>query len=83
MVKSSLALGALPGAQGVPAWLPMHVVSQAILDVAFADAKPRIVLNIVHPRPTPMTMDFRCGFYQRSSSTRRGFLQAFTFGTIC
>ncbi|KZP08006.1 hypothetical protein FIBSPDRAFT_939222 [Athelia psychrophila] len=55
MVKSSLALCALHHAQGGVAWLPMHIVSQAILDVAFADAKPRIALNIVHPRPSPWT----------------------------
>lgn len=32
-------------------WLPMHAVSKAILDVAFAEEPPTIALNIVHPRP--------------------------------
>lgn len=32
-------------------WLPMHAVSTAILDVAFAEEQPTIALNIVHPRP--------------------------------
>nr|F8P9P5.2 RecName: Full=Adenylate-forming reductase Nps11; AltName: Full=Benzoic acid reductase; AltName: Full=Nonribosomal peptide synthase-like enzyme 11; Short=NRPS-like [Serpula lacrymans var. lacrymans S7.9]ANX99775.1 benzoic acid reductase [Serpula lacrymans] len=51
LVKSSLALGALPVAKGVVSWLPPHAVSQAILDVAFAKAKPPPVINLVHPRP--------------------------------
>ena len=29
----------------------MHVVSKAILDVAFSEKQPPIALNIVHPRP--------------------------------
>ncbi|KZP17473.1 putative aminoadipate reductase [Athelia psychrophila] len=51
-VKSSLVLGALPDAQGVASWLPMDVVSQAILDVALSTQSPSIALNIVHPRPS-------------------------------
>ncbi|KZP28667.1 putative aminoadipate reductase [Athelia psychrophila] len=51
-VKSGLVLGALPDAQGVASWLPMDVVSQAILDVALSKQSPSIVLNIVHPRPS-------------------------------
>ncbi|KAF8054252.1 putative aminoadipate reductase [Lyophyllum atratum] len=51
LVKSSLALGALPGATGLVSWLPMHAVSKAILDVAFAEEQPPVVLNLVHPRP--------------------------------
>ncbi|KZP21020.1 hypothetical protein FIBSPDRAFT_891413 [Athelia psychrophila] len=49
-VKSSLALGVLPNAHGVASWLPMDVVSQAVLDVAVSEQPPRIALNIVHPR---------------------------------
>ncbi|KAF7965726.1 hypothetical protein HWV62_42156 [Athelia sp. TMB] len=51
-VKSSIALGVLPDAQGVAAWLPMDVVSQAVLDVALSSQVPTIALNIVHPRPS-------------------------------
>ncbi|KZP33066.1 putative nonribosomal peptide synthetase [Athelia psychrophila] len=51
LVKSSVALGALPDAHGVISWLPMQAVSQTILDVAFAPDAPPIALNIVHPRP--------------------------------
>ncbi|EGN93427.1 hypothetical protein SERLA73DRAFT_115874 [Serpula lacrymans var. lacrymans S7.3] len=51
LVKSSVALGALPLAKGVVSWLPPQAVSHAILDVAFAKAKPPTTINLVHPRP--------------------------------
>jgi hypothetical protein len=53
MVASSVALGALPDAQGLSSWIPFDAVSQAILDVAFGNDKPERALNLVHPRPTP------------------------------
>ncbi|KNZ79425.1 L-aminoadipate-semialdehyde dehydrogenase large subunit [Termitomyces sp. J132] len=51
LVKSSLALGALPNATGLISWLPMHTVSKAILDVAFSSEKFPVAINLVHPRP--------------------------------
>ncbi|GLB38113.1 putative acetyl-CoA synthetase-like protein [Lyophyllum shimeji] len=51
LVKSSLALEALPAATGVASWVPMHAVSKAILDIAFAEERPPAALNLVHPRP--------------------------------
>ncbi|KAG1870690.1 putative aminoadipate reductase [Suillus subalutaceus] len=51
-VKSSVSLGALPEAQGFVSWIPPHAISNAILDVAFAEEEPPIVVNLVHPRPT-------------------------------
>ncbi|OAX31791.1 putative aminoadipate reductase [Rhizopogon vinicolor AM-OR11-026] len=51
IVKSSVSLGALPEAQGLLSWIPPHVVSNAILDVAFAEQEPPIAVNLVHPRP--------------------------------
>ncbi|KIJ61725.1 hypothetical protein HYDPIDRAFT_158984 [Hydnomerulius pinastri MD-312] len=51
IVKSSVTLGALPEARGVTSWLPPHAVSDAILDVAFAEDEPPITVNLVHPRP--------------------------------
>ncbi|KAH9475908.1 putative NRPS-like protein biosynthetic cluster [Psilocybe cubensis] len=51
LVKSSIALGALPSAIGVASWLPAHAVSQAILDVAWSSTSEP-ALNLVHPRPT-------------------------------
>jgi len=32
-------------------WIPPHAVSNAILDVAFAEEEPSIAINLVHPRP--------------------------------
>ncbi|KAG2117013.1 putative aminoadipate reductase [Suillus discolor] len=52
IVKSSVSLGALPEAKGFVSWIPAHAVSNAILDVAFAEEKPPIAVNLVHPRPT-------------------------------
>ncbi|KAG2361463.1 putative aminoadipate reductase [Suillus spraguei] len=51
IVESSVSLGALPEAKGVVSWIPPHAISNAILDVAFAEEKPPIVMNLVHPRP--------------------------------
>ncbi|KAF8154567.1 hypothetical protein B0H34DRAFT_661311 [Crassisporium funariophilum] len=60
LVQSSIHLNALPSAIGVndflglqaySSWLPMHSVSQAILDVALSDSKSADALNLVHPRP--------------------------------
>jgi len=51
LVKSGVALGALPSAFGTVSWLPMDAVSKIILDVALAKEPPPIALNLVHPRP--------------------------------
>ncbi|OAX38467.1 putative aminoadipate reductase [Rhizopogon vinicolor AM-OR11-026] len=51
IVKSSVSLGALPEAQGLLSWIPPHAISNAILDVAFAEQEPPIAVNLVHPRP--------------------------------
>ncbi|KAG1744621.1 putative aminoadipate reductase [Suillus paluster] len=51
IVKSSVSLGALPEAQWLLTWIPPHAVSNAILDVAFAEEKPPVAVNLVHPRP--------------------------------
>ncbi|KAG1853286.1 acetyl-CoA synthetase-like protein [Suillus tomentosus] len=52
IVKSSVSLGALLEAKGFVSWIPPHAVSNAILDVAFAEEEPPIAVNLVHPRPT-------------------------------
>ncbi|KAG6888349.1 hypothetical protein C0995_009042 [Termitomyces sp. Mi166 len=52
LLKSSLALGALPSAIGLVSWLPMHTVSKAILDIAFSSYQLPVAINLVHPRPT-------------------------------
>ncbi|KAG2366971.1 acetyl-CoA synthetase-like protein [Suillus spraguei] len=51
IVESSISLGALPEAKGLVSWIPPHAISNAILDVAFAEEEPPIVMNLVHPRP--------------------------------
>ncbi|KAG6896169.1 putative NRPS-like protein biosynthetic cluster, partial [Termitomyces sp. T32_za158] len=51
LVKSSIALGALPRATGFVSWLPMHAVSKTILDIAFSADKLPEAINLVHPRP--------------------------------
>ncbi|KIJ18040.1 hypothetical protein PAXINDRAFT_9124 [Paxillus involutus ATCC 200175] len=51
VVKSSMTLGALPEARRVASWLPPHAVSDAILDVAFAEDEPSTAVNLVPPRP--------------------------------
>ncbi|KAG2093538.1 putative aminoadipate reductase [Suillus discolor] len=51
-IKSSISLGALPEAQGFVSWIPPHAISNAILDVAFAEEEPSIAVNLVHPKPT-------------------------------
>jgi len=52
LVKSSIALGALPSTHGQVSWLPMREVSQIILDVAFSFPSSQ-ALNVVHPCPVP------------------------------
>ncbi|KDR70727.1 hypothetical protein GALMADRAFT_75816 [Galerina marginata CBS 339.88] len=51
MVKSSLALGALPLAGGVISWIPMDVVSNLVLSFAFSRLPLPQAVNILHPRP--------------------------------
>ncbi|KAG1819054.1 uncharacterized protein BJ212DRAFT_1567944 [Suillus subaureus] len=51
IVKSSVSLGVFPEARGLLSWIPTHAVSNAILDVAFAEEEPSIAVNLVHPRP--------------------------------
>jgi len=51
LVKSSIALGALPDADGVVSWLPADAVAGAILDVGLLEEENPPALNLVHPRP--------------------------------
>ncbi|TFK33796.1 acetyl-CoA synthetase-like protein [Crucibulum laeve] len=53
LVRSSLALGAIPVAEGTISWVPMNAAAQVILDVAFSGYVPPIALNLVHPTPIP------------------------------
>ncbi|KAF8896177.1 hypothetical protein BD779DRAFT_1608500 [Infundibulicybe gibba] len=51
LVKTSLALGALPLADGVISLIPMDAVAQALVDVAFSENCPPTTMNLVHPKP--------------------------------
>ncbi|KAF8974264.1 hypothetical protein BDZ97DRAFT_1772696 [Flammula alnicola] len=51
LVKSSLALGALPTASGVVSWTPMDAVSDSILDLVFYPKRFPSALNLVHSKP--------------------------------
>ncbi|KAF4610095.1 hypothetical protein D9613_010628 [Agrocybe pediades] len=53
LVKSSIALHALPSMVGVSSWLPMHGVAQSIVDIALSQTPNPPALNLVHPRPVP------------------------------
>ena len=49
-------------------WLPPHAVSDAILDIAFADEEPPIAANLVHSRPVTwasLMQSIRDTLYQR------------------
>ncbi|KAJ8587737.1 NAD(P)-binding protein [Rhizopogon salebrosus TDB-379] len=49
IIKSSVSMGALPDAQapGLTDWLPPYAISSAILDVAFAEERPPIAVNLI------------------------------------
>ena len=52
LVKSSIALGALPSAVGTVSWLPGPAVAKILLDAAFSPGKlVEPAMNVVHPRP--------------------------------
>ncbi|KAJ4474509.1 acetyl-CoA synthetase-like protein [Lentinula aciculospora] len=55
IVKSSLKLNMLPGANGVVSWIPMDSVADAIVDVGLSsDSSPApLAVNLVHPYPIP------------------------------
>ncbi|PCH35037.1 NAD(P)-binding protein [Wolfiporia cocos MD-104 SS10] len=50
IIKSSVALGALPELDGVVSWLPMDSVAGATVDVMLGSEVPGLI-NVVHPRP--------------------------------
>ncbi|KIJ58231.1 hypothetical protein HYDPIDRAFT_34379 [Hydnomerulius pinastri MD-312] len=53
IVKSSVALGALPDAHGVVSWMRAQEVAASVLDIAFAKEAPPPALNVVNPRAAP------------------------------
>ncbi|KAJ7194340.1 putative aminoadipate reductase [Mycena pura] len=54
LVKTSLALGCLPLADGSVSWIDFKTVTDAVLDVAFSPSlHASTVFNVVHPYPVP------------------------------
>ncbi|KAF9223042.1 putative aminoadipate reductase [Gyrodon lividus] len=53
IVKSSIALGALPDACGIVSWMRAEEVAASVLDVAFTIKASPPALNIVNPRVAP------------------------------
>ncbi|KAL1718592.1 hypothetical protein EV715DRAFT_200925 [Schizophyllum commune] len=51
LVKTSLALGALPTDEQLMPWLPMDVTAHALLDIVFSPKPLEPSYNLVHPRP--------------------------------
>ncbi|KAF7430338.1 hypothetical protein PC9H_006043 [Pleurotus ostreatus] len=59
LVKSSIALKALPDSQGTVSWIQMDCVARVALDIAFSQcSRLPLVVNIVHPRPVTWTSVF-------------------------
>ncbi|KAF9238227.1 acetyl-CoA synthetase-like protein [Melanogaster broomeanus] len=50
IVKSSIALGALPDANGIVSWMRAEEVATSVLDITFAIEAPPPALNVVNPR---------------------------------
>ncbi|KAI5884853.1 acetyl-CoA synthetase-like protein [Schizophyllum commune H4-8] len=53
LVKTSIALGALPGDEQDVTWLSMDAVAGTLLDAAFSQNALAPSHNVVHPRPIP------------------------------
>ncbi|KAF8953018.1 putative aminoadipate reductase [Flammula alnicola] len=51
LVKSSLALGALPTASGTVSWIPMDTVANCILELSFHAKRYPAALNVLHSQP--------------------------------
>ena len=70
VVRSALTTGVLPervGGSDACSWLPVDVLAESILDLAglsgrgvssIEDLAPRLVYNLVHPRPSSWAHDF-------------------------
>ncbi|KAL1726524.1 male sterility protein-domain-containing protein [Schizophyllum commune] len=72
LVKTSLALGALPTDEQPMPWLPMDVTAHALLDIVFSSKPLEPSYNLVHPRPILFSRIM--GFVQRSLASTLGQL---------
>ncbi|KAJ7623601.1 putative aminoadipate reductase [Roridomyces roridus] len=61
LVKTSVALGKLPLADGLVSWVDFNTVTQTILDVTFAESERLpTVMNLIHPRPVSWNFVMTC-----------------------
>ncbi|KAJ7195361.1 putative aminoadipate reductase [Mycena pura] len=81
LVKTSLALGSLPAADGSVSWIDFDTVSRSVLDAAFshvADGLDPLMLNVVHPRPIPWNKVIS-GLQSALQQSGRGAVQVMGF----
>ncbi|KAL1679182.1 hypothetical protein EV122DRAFT_210432 [Schizophyllum commune] len=53
LVKTSIALGALPDSGQTVSWVPMDAVAGTLVDAALSESALSPSHNLVHPRPVP------------------------------
>ncbi|KAI5823977.1 hypothetical protein K523DRAFT_343720 [Schizophyllum commune Tattone D] len=75
LVKTSLALGALPTDEQPMPWLPTDVTTHALLDIVFFLEPLEPSYNLVHPRPISISKIIR--FVQRSLASTTGVKLSF------
>ncbi|KAL1750475.1 male sterility protein-domain-containing protein [Schizophyllum commune] len=75
LVKTSLALGALPADEQPMPWLPMDVTAHALLDIVFSSKPLEPSYNLVHPRPISFSKII--GLVQRSLALTTGVKVSF------
>ncbi|KAL1671751.1 hypothetical protein EV122DRAFT_295311 [Schizophyllum commune] len=75
LVRTSLALGALPTDEQPMPWLPMDVTTHALLDIVFFPEPLEPSYNLVHPRPISFSKII--GFVQRSLASTTGVKLSF------
>ncbi|KAF8129526.1 acetyl-CoA synthetase-like protein [Boletus edulis] len=83
IVKSSIALGALPEAAGGVSWLREEEVAAAIMETAFSKGTPPPALNIVNPRSAPWAQIIafvRRSIIKRKALTGENVLPIVPFG---
>uniref|UniRef100_D8QLB7 Polyketide synthase-like phosphopantetheine-binding domain-containing protein n=1 Tax=Schizophyllum commune (strain H4-8 / FGSC 9210) TaxID=578458 RepID=D8QLB7_SCHCM len=56
LVKTSIALGALPDSEQTVSWVPMDSVAGILIDVALSENALLPSHNLVHPRPLPWSL---------------------------
>ncbi|KAL1743880.1 hypothetical protein HDZ31DRAFT_64623 [Schizophyllum fasciatum] len=60
LVKTSVALGALPGDEQDVSWLPMDAVAGTLVDAVFSAGSLSPSHNVIHPRPIAWSEMMEC-----------------------